>query len=198
MEEAEPSKEEIIISLESIEETLEERFVREIKEFEINGFTFATREQIFHIGNPSKSLLSTGIDDLPIYLTQVVLNKAVGNIKNKQDEGHELQCKHLHTLLSSVHNPIVVIESVTQPNSKVIFTELKDAKRETAIVVIKHNTTVGRYRANVIVSIHTRSNNQLEDLLTIAMSKGEILYVDRNKIKNWLKQVGKLQLLSKL
>jgi len=198
VKEKEVSKEKEIVPVEVLQESIEVRFIREIQEFEANEFTFVNREQVFYIGNPSDNLINIGIPDLPVFLTQAVLKKAVGKAKNKQDAGHELQCKHLHTLVASVQNPVVVIESLTHAGSKVILTEIKDAKRETAIVVIKPNTTVGRTRANVIVSIHTRSNKQLEDLLTMAVHRGEVHYVDMIKIKNWLKQVGKLQLLSKL
>ncbi|MCW3086110.1 MAG: hypothetical protein JWP12_3476 [Bacteroidetes bacterium] len=117
-----------------IVESIEDKFLRELKEFETNGFVFANRSQIFYIGKPSQKLLDAGIPDLPIILTQVVVNKAIGNIKHKQDAAHEVKCAHLTTLPFAVQNPVIIIESITQPNSKVLFTEIKDAKRETVIV----------------------------------------------------------------
>lgn len=180
-------------------ETLEQKFVRELKEFESNDFKFKDGAKVFELGSPSQCLLNAGIPNIPIVITQSVINKAIGNDKKKNDVSHQIPIRRLESLIHQIQNPIVIIDSITTSHAKLLLTEIKDTKGETAVVAIHINNMLpGKRKVNRIASIHTRTEKGLVDLLVIAETKGELMYADRNKLKNWLNRVGKPQLLPKL
>ncbi len=178
-------------------ESLEEIFVRELREFEANGFTFEDNARVLYLGKPSTKLLSASVPDLPIVVLQSSIKKAFGLAKGKADDAHELKTTHLETLVSSLQNPVLILESNSFPGAKVVFTEIRDSKGETVIVPLHLNRYLpGKISVNIVPSIHTRAHKKLIDLVIIAESTTSILYIDALKLKDWLRRAGYPQLLS--
>ncbi|MEI6387251.1 MAG: hypothetical protein WCQ50_11480 [Spirochaetota bacterium] len=112
--------------------------------------------EIIPLGNPGSNLLAVGIPDLPITLTQSILNKA------RKDHGVDLAT--LQSLPSQVNVPIWIFrssEKSTSPdNGYVIVTEIQ-GKEGTIAVALHAKKMRQAIEINDIRSIHTKGQEQI-------------------------------------
>ena len=135
---------------------------------------------IYDLGYPSEALQSSGIPNWPIELRSARLEK-----KSNQ-ENHVFDFSLLKDLPKLVQNPIMVFNSKTDNNSKVILVEITDKNNNFVIVLKAQNKFVsGRniLEINEIRSIYPKDNSKIIEWI----NSGNLLeWVNKDKAINWL------------
>jgi hypothetical protein len=139
----------------------------------------------FVLGKPSKALLEAGIPD-----NRILMDKSkIVSVMNE----HNLSADTIRQLPEMIENPVMIMKSLTDTNSWVVYGELYDADGEPVLAAI-HSGVRGRGSdleiVNKIASAYSRSNTQS------LINRSEIIYTDKNRITEWLQWLG-LQLPSR-
>lgn len=91
--------------------------------------------------------------------------------------GHNLGFKALEALPEQLSNPIAVLDSFTQPNSRVIVTNLIDGSDRPVIVALHLNKNGSIDFADEVVSMYGR--NEYEAFIQRARAEGKVLYENK-------------------
>lgn len=91
--------------------------------------------------------------------------------------GHNLGFKALEALPEQLSNPIAVLDSFTQPNSRVIVTNLIDGSDRPVIVALHLNKNGSIDLADEVVSMYGR--NEYEAFIQRAREEGKVLYENK-------------------
>lgn len=91
--------------------------------------------------------------------------------------GHNLGFKALEALPEQLSNPIAVLDSFTQPNSRVIVTNLIDGSDRPVIVALHLNKNGSIDFADEVVSMYGR--NEYEAFIQRAREEGKVLYENK-------------------
>ncbi len=129
---------------------------------------------ILNIGKPSDVLLEHGVADLPITLTQMVINKAV----NKK---HDVSVKDLKDIVMSVQSPIAIFKDKAGSDTRIIVTEIRHSDGN-VIAVIRMNTTRDGLEINDIRSIHPKRDSSI----AYWVGDGLLLGLEKDKGRKWL------------
>jgi len=119
-------------------------------------------------------LLEHGVADLPITLTQMVINKAV----NKK---HDVSVKDLKDIVMSVQSPIAIFKDKAGSDTRIIVTEIRHSDGN-VIAVIRMNTTRDGLEINDIRSIHPKRDSSI----AYWVGDGLLLGLEKDKGRKWL------------
>jgi hypothetical protein len=165
-------------------EEINARFNEELQQ-QIDG-KLITKEKAFHIyelGRPGEILLSAGILDLPIEVTAKTLA-----FKSSSEYTHPFELSELKSLPKAIQDPIMIFDSYTEDDSKVILTELK-SKGHNFVVAMEMCRKVGFSKIAEINSIRSiYPKEYVKDILKWA-EEGFLKYVNRNKTSAFLTQL---------
>lgn len=157
--------------------SVNEQFNNELQ-MQIDGVL--PKGHIYKLGMPSDVLLSAGVPNLPIEMKSDRLYD-----KSKQDN-HPFELSNIINLPDAIQKPIAVFESKTQPESKVILTEITSGEKNfvVAIRAQKHKTSGRRtLLVNEIRSLYPKDTQQIVKWIE---SKELLRWVDKKKAINWL------------
>ena len=167
---------------EAVKYSINNRFYNQLDNWDgkTEGFSFV-------LGNTSEALLSAGIPKKQIKLDASKLKKTI-----EKHTGMTIEVfKQLPQLLE---NPIVVIDSKQDSNSKIIMGDLYDANGKVVTAVLKLNPSSRKGNILDIIKVssaegrsHINSLFQYDDGTTVP-----IRYKDEKRIHNWL-NVNRLQ-----
>lgn len=121
-----------------------------------------------------------GARQLPIVMTDGVVEKVL-------HEKHGIAVDTLKQIPSQLHDPIMVFDSATEPNSLVVMTELKDTKGKTIIAAIHLSKQYGRHEVNNVASIYGKDRNRW---FSEQIEKGRLRYINEIKASNWFMTLG--------
>jgi len=131
---------------------------------------------IYALGYPSEVLQQAGISYLPIEINADVLA-----LKASQNYGHPFELSEIKDLPNAIQNPIMVFDSKTRENSKVILIE-QQSKGLNFVVAIEMNHK-GKYNKNIeinsIRSVYPK--NRLFDAISNWCDSGLLRYVNKEK-----------------
>lgn len=129
---------------------------------------------MIQLGRPSEVLIQFGVPDLPIYLTQRILAKAV--LKK-----HEVDVADLKDLALNVQAPIAVFGSKRGDGHRVLVTEARHADGN-VIVVLELEATRDGLEVNDITSIHPKRDESVSRW----MDDGLLMGYEKEKGRRWL------------
>jgi len=158
------------------------RFNEELQQ-QINGDL--PKGHVYTFGKPDAILQSAGIPDLDIELNAAALiQKSDPNYKNS----HPFDLADVKGLPDAIQKPIMVFDSQTRADSKVILTELK-SNGINFVVAMKMNHKKGANKGvieiNSIRSLYPK--DQINDIFKWA-ENGLLRYVDKEKASAFLSQ----------
>jgi hypothetical protein len=164
-------------------EKVNEQFNKELQR-QIDGKL--PKGHVYKLGCPSRILLTTGIPFLSIEVTAKTLaEKSDPKYKNS----HPFELSEVKNLPKAINNPIMVFNSKTRKDSKVILTELK-SKGVNFIVAIEMNHKKGANK-NIIEINSIRSlypKDQVKDIL-VWSKEGLLKYVNKEKASSFMSQL---------
>lgn len=154
-----------------------ERFNEELDKFEKGTMRSSDK---FNLGAPSQILLSSGLPNSNIEMTQSVLR---GHLVK-----HGISVNDIKNLPVALQNPIMVYEWGDKARSAVIITDLSlsDGRKVTAAIRVEKNGE--RLSINEISSIHGKEIERLLNDMNTTKSdfgKDNLKYVDKEKALNW-------------
>ncbi len=130
------------------------------------------------VGPTPAVLRMLGADAHDLVITPAVLDKVT---KDK----HSVPLSELERLPEALHKPIAVFESVTQGDSIVVLTELKEGN-DPVVVAVHLNASGGFVQVNRIASVYGKNNSR-------ALLNMPLLYLDNKKASS-LMGTSRLQL----
>lgn len=150
-----------------------------------------------NLGYTPKKLQQAGLKNIKLKIDAEVIKKA----QNQKNEGHNLDIDTIKSIPELLHNPIVVMKSISkghEEDSVVVITEAKDNEGYNVIVPIRLSVNENEnkkgqkeYLINEIMSIHGRSN--IDYVFSETLSRGGILKIDKNKMQDLHKFTTRLQ-----
>lgn len=141
--------------------------------------------KVITVGDTPKVLQLLGAKQLPISITKYTLEKVV----YPQGKGlgkHGLPLDLVKQLPEQLHDPIMIFESRTQPNSLVVMTELEH-QGNTVIAAIHLAKQQARYLVNDIASIYGKDNDLF---FSRNIRDGYLRYINNKKAQNWFMTRG--------
>jgi len=145
------------------------------------------KDHVYRLGNPREVLQKAGIPDLPIEMNAATLaKKADPNYKNS----HPFELSEIKGLPNAIQDPIMIFDSKTRKDSKVILTELK-SKGVNFVVAMEMNHKVGSNRTGVIEINSIRSvypKDQVKDIITWSRD-GLLKYANKEKASVFMKEL---------
>jgi len=139
----------------------------------------------YELGRPGEILLSVGIPDLPIELNAATLiQKASPSYKNS----HPFELSEIKDLPKAIQNPIMIFDSKTRVDSKVILTELKSKGVNFVVAMeINHKSKYNRtFEINSIRSLYPKDH--VNDIVTW-IRDGLLKYFDKEKASTFMKEL---------
>ncbi len=169
-------------SLEEVNSRFNEELQRQIDKILL---TKENPHYTYELGRPGEILLSAGIPDLPIQVTAKTLaKKSSPDYKNS----HPFELSEVKDLPKAIQDPIMVFDSKTRADSKVILIELK-SKGVNFVVAMEidsrseHNKSI---RINSIRSIYPK--DQVKDIV-VWIKSGLLKYVNKEKASTFVTQL---------
>jgi len=150
------------------------------KEFNSNLILFKQKKLNgyfrFFLGYPNKKLLKAGFKNNIIFLTATTLYK-------KLKTHNEIEVDNLKNLPQYLHNPIMILQSKTVKNAKVVLTEIKSSNNKNLILAIhlKQNSE-GSY----IQEIQSIYEKRIKSIFNWIVNDNLLLWADLKKTKNLL------------
>lgn len=137
----------------------------------------------FYVGNTSEALKSVGITDGAIYFDQGKINK----ILNK----HAVTRETIKQIPGLLENPIVILESRTQPNSVVVFGDVYDANGYPVLTAVQMGLKSNKPIVEEVVTKVTSAYGKEKGLDTF-INDADLLYLDTNKERTskWFQALG--------
>ena len=154
-----------------------ERFNEELDKFE-KGIMRSSDK--FNLGAPSQILLSSGLPNSNIEMTQSVLR---GHLVK-----HGISVNDIKNLPVALQNPIMVYEWGDKARSAVVITDLSLSEGRKVTVAIRVEKNGERLSINEISSIHGKEIERLLNDMNTTKSdfgKDNLKYVDKEKALNW-------------
>jgi len=172
-------------------------FNSKLKEFEQNGYRLNSRNDYFSCGYPGKILTECGLNPHhEIIILQSAVRKAIGQVKNKADEAHDLTIQELIDLPDKIQNPILVINGNTS-NSRLLFIDIeRKGRKMLAVLQVQKQNERGKYSS--IVSIYSKPISSVAMLVEQAIAQNTVWYANKEKLKGFLSVTGQLQLLPRI
>lgn len=153
---------------------------------------------VINLGYTPKKLQEAGLSNKKLKIDASVITKAM----NEKNVGHTLNSETIKTIPELLHNPIVVMKSISEgheEDSVVVITDAVDNNDKNVIVAIRldvneneNNSKRKEYIINEIMSIHGRSNIEYLFGKTLVTPHG-IKKIDKNKMQMLLKLTYRLQ-----
>jgi len=142
---------------------------------------------IYKIGLPGDVLLASGIPNLPIEMNAATLaRKASESYHNN----HPFDLAEIKGFPKAIQNPIMVFDSRTRADSKVILTELKSGGAN-IVVALKMNHKKGSNRSGIVEVNSIRSIYPKGNVKDIASwyTDGLLRYADKEKASAFLEEL---------
>ena len=175
-------------------EGTDEDFADKLNEFIENDYKLSDRKDYFSCGYANEILESCGLDcSLEIIITQSGMKKILGQKKGKQDDAHDLTSIEVLRLPQLIQHPILVINGNTS-DTRVVFVEIPRRGRK-VFAVIELNMNLNFRFYNLVATVYSQESHKVSEKILSAEATNSIYYYDSHKIKNWLSEIGKLQLL---
>lgn len=130
------------------------------------------------VTNTPLILVKLGAKQLPITITKEVIKKAI--------EKHKLTPDLIKDLPKELHDPIMVFDSATVPNSFVIMTELR-GKNGNIVVAIHLSRQEQNHIVNKIASVYGKDRDKT---FIEWIEKGLLRYYNKSKSQIWLRSRG--------
>lgn len=172
-------------------------FNEKLKVFEENGFALPRRDDYFDCGFPGDRLKAAGFPTHPVIMTQSVLRKAIGLKEGKMDDAHNFVVSDFVDFPLGVQAPVLIITGETS-NTRLLFTNITSPNQRKGFAAVHFQKTNGRLVVNDIASFYGKPNSALGLLIKEAIAKNTVWDFDDKKIKDWLSEIGQLQLLPKM
>lgn len=173
---------------------IDEDFADKLNEFIENDYKLSDRKDYFSCGYANEILESCGLDcSLEIIITQSGMKKILGQKKGKQDDAHDLTSIEVLRLPQLIQHPILVINGNTS-DTRVVFVEIPRRGRK-VFAVIELNMNLNFRFYNLVATVYSQESHKVSEKILSAEATNSIYYYDSHKIKNWLSEIGKLQLL---
>ena len=153
------------------------RFNEELDKFEKGTMRSSDK---FNLGAPSQILLSSGLPNSNIEMTQSVLR---GHLVK-----HGISVNDIKNLPVALQNPIMVYEWGDKARSAVVITDLSLSDGRKVTVAIRVEKNGERLSINEISSIHGKEIERLLNDMNTTKSdfgKDNLKYVDKEKALNW-------------
>lgn len=130
----------------------------------------------FDLGRTPVVLQNMGADNLPVIMTQKVMNKITGG-------KHDIDLTELKKLPKNISEPVMVFKSATTPNAYVILTEMTDKNGDSIITAMHLNRYQDRININRIASVYGKEN--IGNFVNKQTDAGNLIYADKNKSQQW-------------
>lgn len=135
----------------------------------------------FDLGRTPAILQNIGADNLPLIMTQKVMNKITGG-------KHDIDLTELKKLPKNISEPVMVFKSATTPNAYVILTEMTDKNGDSIITAMHLNKQNGFNFVNRIASVYGKES--VGNFVNKQVDAGNLLYIDKNKSQQWSQSRG--------
>ena len=137
----------------------------------------------FHVGTTSDALAGIGARTDNIYMRKY----KIGTIL---DDHPEMSIDEIKKLPEILEHPVLVMKSLTHPDSIVVFGELKAKNGDNVMASVELTPTPGgntEAEFSLITSAYARTRENIQKLI----QNSELLYLDPNKKRtnNWLMQL---------
>ena len=130
---------------------------------------------VYQLGRPGEILRSAGIPDLDIELNAAMLKE-----KSIQPN-HPFDLADMMNLPNVVQEPLAIFKSVTQYDSFVILTILKQ-RNKNYVVALQTNRHKGSIIINSIRSVYPRVGHQIANWV----KSGLLCYADKKGMADWV------------
>ncbi len=155
-----------------------EHFSNQISEWQ-NGTM--KKSEMFELGDTPLVLKSLGADDLPVVMTQKVMEKITGG-------KHNIAVDTIKNIPQAITDPVMVFNSDTVDNAFVILTELTDVNGNDVIVAMHLSRGDKHHNINKISSVYGKDN--IKNFVTAQIGKGNLKYIDDKKSLLWSQSRG--------
>ena len=130
----------------------------------------------FDLGRTPVVLQNIGADNLPVIMTQKVMDKITGG-------KHDIDLTEIKKLPENISEPVMVFKSATTPNAYVILTEMTDKNGDSIITAMHLNRYQDRININRIASVYGKEN--IGNFVNKQTDAGNLIYADKNKSQQW-------------
>ena len=140
---------------------------------------------MLRVGTVGSELRQCGFPEVPIEMSSKVITE-----KNQAgyESNHPFDAKELRDLPKAINHPIIVFDSLTERDSRVVLTELKhDGKNFVTAVRLGYapHGLHNRLRVNSIRSVYPKDTQKIIDWI----NRGDLLIkANKNKATEWLTQ----------
>lgn len=135
----------------------------------------------FDLGHTPSVLQKIGADNLPVIMTQKVMEKITGG-------KHDIDLTEIKKLPQNLANPIMVFQSATIPNAYVILTEMNDRNGNSVVTAMHLNKKDGFNFVNRIASVYGKE--KIGNFIRNQSEAGNLIYIDKNKSQKWSQSRG--------
>lgn len=161
----------------SLNESADSDFTKAVDDVFSSTNTKVKAESIY-LGTTPKSLIESGLDDLPMFMNKQKLVK----IKH---EHPEMTADLLKQIPQQINNPVAVFKNTKEGspnNSYVVLTELQGTNGNPVISAIHANKTERGLEFHRIASVYGR--NESSNYLTNMVKHSEVRFVDKQKARS--------------
>ncbi|MCL2183621.1 MAG: hypothetical protein FWB85_09160 [Chitinispirillia bacterium] len=139
---------------------------------------------VYQLGRPGRVLRTAGVRDLPMELSaRRLAYKASANYHHPFD----IAC--LKNLPLAINHPVAVFDNITGDVSKIILTELKDAKGNNFVVAVRVHVYAGS--REILVEVNETKTIYPKDRVLgiiewINSKRNALIWVDKEKALNFI------------
>lgn len=143
------------------------------------------RNALLRLGETPSSLLLSGAPSLPVVMKQSKAKEVM------RSDDHGLSQDVLTALPEQLSRPLMVFDSATQADSRVVLTELVH-KGKPIVAAVHLNAVESRLEVNKIASVYGRSG--IEGWIEREIGAGRLRYIDKKRSFAWSRELSGLQL----
>lgn len=137
--------------------------------------------ETFGLGETPEVLQRIGAENLPIVMTQAVMEKITGG-------KHDIGLDELKKLPRNLADPLMVFESSTVKGAYVILTEMTDKSGDAVVAALHIKRTENHHTVNRVASVYGKEG--IERFIHTETKKGHLRYIDKNKSQQWSQSRG--------
>ena len=137
--------------------------------------------ETFELGKTPFVLQKIGADNLPVIMTQKVMEKVTGG-------KHDVGLTEIKNLPQHLADPVMVFRSATQKNALVVLTEMVDKNGDSVVCALHLNKTEKHINVNRIASVYGKEN--IDSFVRKQAEAGNLLYMDKKKCQQWSRSRG--------
>jgi len=137
--------------------------------------------ETFELGKTPFVLQKIGADNLPVIMTQKVMEKVTGG-------KHDVGLTEIKNLPQHLADPVMVFRSATQKNALVVLTEMVDKNGDSVVCALHLNKTEKHINVNRIASVYGKEN--IDSFVRKQAKAGNLLYMDKKKCQQWSRSRG--------